>query len=66
MLISRRLALAGLASIGLAPPGRAQERPIRIGVLSDMSGPYHDTGGPTVVASARQGVSTFDATSGIW
>ena len=56
MLISRRLTLAGMTSTALASPGRAQERPIRIGVLSDMSGPYHDTGGPTVVASARQAV----------
>jgi branched-chain amino acid transport system substrate-binding protein len=56
MRISRRGVLAGATSVGFATRGWAQERPIRVGVLSDMSGPYHDTGGPTVVASAQQAV----------
>lgn len=56
MHLSRRGILASAASIGFATRGRAQERPIRIGVLSDMSGPYHDTGGPTVVACAQQAI----------
>lgn len=48
--ISRRLVLAGLGSAPLAMPGiiRAQttSKPIKIGMLSDMSGPYRDVGGP--------------------
>ena len=48
--ISRRLVLAGLGAAPLAMPGiiRAQttSKPIKIGILSDMSGPYRDVGGP--------------------
>jgi branched-chain amino acid transport system substrate-binding protein len=48
--ITRRAALAGLAIAPLAKPGliRAQSTsaPIRIGLLSDMGGPYRDIGGP--------------------
>src|ERR1700722_12424755 len=47
---SRRLLLGGIAAAPLAMPGiiRAQStsKPIRIGLLSDMSGPYRDVGGP--------------------
>src|SRR5208337_5007187 len=48
--ISRRAALAGLAVAPLAKPGiiRAQSisKPVKIGLLSDMGGPYRDVGGP--------------------
>jgi branched-chain amino acid transport system substrate-binding protein len=48
--ISRRIMLAGLGAAPLAMPGiiRAQStsKPVRIGLLSDMSGPYRDVGGP--------------------
>src|ERR1700722_19041806 len=48
--LSRRLALAGLATTALAAPGviRAQtsSKPVRLGLLSDMGGPYRDVGGP--------------------
>ncbi|MGE0418901.1 MAG: ABC transporter substrate-binding protein, partial [Acetobacteraceae bacterium] len=48
--ISRRIVLAGLGASPLAMPGiiRAQStsKPIKIGLLSDMSGPYRDVGGP--------------------
>jgi branched-chain amino acid transport system substrate-binding protein len=48
--VSRRLLLGGLAAAPLAKPAiiRAQStsKPIRIGLLSDMSGPYRDVGGP--------------------
>ena len=48
--LSRRLALGGLAAAPLAMPGliRAQSssKPVRIGLLSDMGGPYRDVGGP--------------------
>lgn len=47
---TRRILLAGLAAASLARPAiiRAQSssKPIRIGLLSDMSGPYRDVGGP--------------------
>src|ERR1700735_611199 len=48
--VTRRLTLSGLSVVPLAMPGiiRAQStsKPIRIGLLSDMSGPYRDVGGP--------------------
>jgi branched-chain amino acid transport system substrate-binding protein len=48
--LSRRLTLGSLAAAPLAMPGliRAQStsKPVRIGLLSDMGGPYRDVGGP--------------------
>ena len=48
--LSRRVILGGLATTPLAMPGivRAQStsKPIRLGLLSDMGGPYRDVGGP--------------------
>ena len=42
--LSRRLALGGLGAVPLAMPGliRAQgsSKPVRLGMLSDMGGPY--------------------------
>jgi branched-chain amino acid transport system substrate-binding protein len=50
MKITRRAALGALAATPLASPGiiRAQStsKPVRIGLLSDMGGPYRDVGGP--------------------
>src|SRR3954471_25067593 len=56
--ITRRgLAAAGLAPLPLAH-GRAQAGPIiRIGVLSDFSGPYRDWSGPTTLACVQQAVA---------
>ena len=48
--LSRRLTIGAIAATPLAMPGliRAQStsKPIRIGLLSDMGGPYRDVGGP--------------------
>jgi branched-chain amino acid transport system substrate-binding protein len=50
MGVSRRILLGGLAAAPLARPAiiRAQSssKPVRIGLLSDMGGPYRDVGGP--------------------
>jgi branched-chain amino acid transport system substrate-binding protein len=47
--ILRRVLIGGLAATPLAAPGiiRAQSssKPVRIGLLSDLSGPYRDVGG---------------------
>jgi len=58
MRITRRGALAGIGagSMGLAAPVQAQVPALRIGVLTDLSGPYRDTGGATSVACARQAI----------
>ena len=50
----KRLSLAG-AAIGvlLASPALAQQKTIKIGVLTDMSGPYADVGGAGSVLAAQ-------------
>ena len=66
---TRRLVLGGLAATPLGMPGiiRAQStsKPVRIGLLSDMGGPYRDVGGPgnhvaTELAIADFGGSVLD------
>ncbi len=68
MIFTRRemLQFAGAACAPLAAPnnaraqaGAAARNVIRIGVLTDMSGPYRDVTGPTSVACARQAVEDF-------
>ena len=66
--LGRRIVLAGAAAgvvAGRPIAARAQARTIRIGVLTDLSGPYRDTGGPTSVAAARQAVEDFGTSHGI-
>jgi branched-chain amino acid transport system substrate-binding protein len=64
---SRRAVLgagAALAGIGLAPRvARAQTQAptIRIGFLTDLSGPYKDITGETGAICARQASADFDA-----
>ena len=36
-----------------ARPARAQGAPMKIGLLSDMSGPYRDLNGPNSIAATR-------------
>jgi len=56
---SRRTLIGGAAALpiagGLFTPGpaRAQGAPMKIGLLSDMSGPYRDLNGPNSVAATR-------------
>ncbi len=52
-----------LAAALLALPAHAQlPDTIRIGVLTDESGPYADTGGPGSVTAARMAVTDFGGT----
>jgi len=62
MRLTRRAAI-GAATIGLASRrARAQAaETIRIGVLTDLAGPYRDVTGPTSVACVRQAVEEFTA-----
>jgi branched-chain amino acid transport system substrate-binding protein len=54
--------LLGSAAAGLLPfRARAAAPDVTIGVLTDLSGPYRDTTGPTSVASAQQAVADFNA-----
>lgn len=57
-MLTRRAVLAAASALPVA--ARAQARPVvKIGVLSDMSGPYRDTSGPGSVACVRQAVRQF-------
>ncbi len=55
MSMSRR-ALLGTAAATALPvlPARAQKPTLKIGVLTDLSGPYKDAAGPGAVEAARQ------------
>lgn len=60
------LAAAALVSAGLRPAhaqdARAQNGPVRIGVLTDETGPYADSGGPGSVLAAQMAVQDFGGT----
>src|SRR3954447_21358902 len=58
--ISRRAALgAGLAAAALPGRARAQRAPIRIGVLTDMAGPYAANTGKGSITGAQIAVEDF-------
>jgi len=61
MTLRRRTALGSAASIAVLGPraGRAQGPTLRIGVLTDVGGPYRDITGPTSVACVRQAIEDF-------
>jgi branched-chain amino acid transport system substrate-binding protein len=61
--LSRRIMLSGLAAAPLARPAiiRAQSssKPVKIGLLSDMGGPYRDVGGPGNRVSTELAIADF-------
>jgi branched-chain amino acid transport system substrate-binding protein len=63
MVLRRRTLLtASAGAVSAATFGRrarAQANTIRIGLLTDFSGPYRDINGPTSVACARQAIAEF-------
>jgi branched-chain amino acid transport system substrate-binding protein len=62
MHLTRRAALGATAGLLAAPALRAQTADvIRIGVLTDLAGPYRDVTGPTSVACVRQAVEEYTA-----
>jgi branched-chain amino acid transport system substrate-binding protein len=64
MTLSRRALIASSAAATMLPLRRARaqtDNTIRIGMLTDMSGPYRDVTGPTGVACARQAIREFAA-----
>jgi len=62
--IQRRSLIAGLMATPLAGlTARSQDTsPVKIGVLTDASGPYADSGGPGSVLAARMAVAEFGGT----
>lgn len=69
MTFDRRTLLLSAALVPvLGSQTWAQSAPgetLRIGVLTDLSGPYSDTSGPTSVACARQAVQDFAGSRGL-
>jgi branched-chain amino acid transport system substrate-binding protein len=61
MKLTRRAALGAAVASGFGRRARAQQPIIRIGVLTDLSGPYSSISGPDGVASTRQAAAEFMA-----
>ena len=61
--LSRRVLIGGLAATPLAMPAiiRAQtnSKPVKIGLLSDMGGPYRDVGGPGNHVATELAIADF-------
>jgi branched-chain amino acid transport system substrate-binding protein len=65
MNVSRRSFLGGAAASSLPLTAlRGEEPKLKIGVLTDLSGPYRETTGQTSVICARQAVEDFRAAGG--
>jgi branched-chain amino acid transport system substrate-binding protein len=61
-MIARRGLLAASAAAALAPMrGRAQTPSLKLGVLTDMSGPYKNLAGPVAVEAAKLAIDDFGA-----
>ena len=58
ILAPRRALLAGAAAM-VATRGRAAAMPVRLGILTDESGPYADSGGPGSVLASRMAAQDF-------
>jgi branched-chain amino acid transport system substrate-binding protein len=62
--LGRRAAIAGAGLAAASPllrakPARAEQAPLRIGVLTDESGPYADSGGKGSVLAAQMAAAEF-------
>jgi branched-chain amino acid transport system substrate-binding protein len=62
-LTRRNVTLGGLATAAATTvplrAGRAQSQPLKIGCLTDLSGPYKDLAGPGAVAATHQAIEEF-------
>ncbi len=67
MSISRRTLLGAASAAAFSPAlrARAQQPALKIGVLTDLSGPYQDTTGRTSVVCAQQAVQDFAGSRGL-
>lgn len=65
ILVSASLALAtgeAAAQSAAAKPGAVSDDVVKVAVLTDMSGPYSDIGGPGSVEAARMAIADFGGT----
>ena len=62
--MKRRSLLGAAASAGLFLPARAAERPLKLGVLNDMSGVFADYQGPGSLAATRMAVADMQGQAG--
>jgi branched-chain amino acid transport system substrate-binding protein len=60
--MTRRAALGGVAAAALVGRTRAQDTPVRIGVLTDENSQYASSGGAGSIAAARMAVQDFGGT----
>src|SRR4051812_25504225 len=60
-LLAAGTGVAAAAAVGRR--ARAQANTIKIGLLTDFSGPYRDINGPTSVVCARQAIAEFAASN---
>ena len=56
------LSLCIAALLGIAPAAAQESKPLRIGVLEDMSGVYADITGPGAVVAAELAIADFGST----
>jgi branched-chain amino acid transport system substrate-binding protein len=59
MSVSRSVLFAAAAAFVFAGAAQAQEGPVKIGVMSDMSGLYADLSGPGSTEAARMAIEDF-------
>jgi branched-chain amino acid transport system substrate-binding protein len=59
--LTRRSVLAAMAVAPIAAPAvlRAQSGPVKIGIISDMSGPFRDSGGPGNKVATELAIEDF-------
>src|SRR5450631_1173036 len=60
MRLAGRLAFVGAALALISTAAQAQDTVVKIGVLSDMSGPYSDLAGPGSVIAAQMAIEDFN------
>ena len=61
--MKRFASLAAFAAALMCGTAQAQQMNVKIGVMSDMSGPYVDIGGPGSVAAAKLAIADFAKTN---
>ena len=64
MNLTRRSLLGTAAATLPIVSAKAQSAPLKVGILTDLSGPYQDLAGPLAVAAAQMAIDEFAAANG--